>query len=86
MTYEWLNLKQGNKIVDEYELEFSRLLCFAGEGYRDNERMKVQKFQNGLNPQIRHDVKMFELTTLTAVVHKVRVVESTKMEYKKQQQ
>ena len=33
MTSEWLNLNQGSKMVDEYELEFSRLLCFAGEGY-----------------------------------------------------
>ena len=86
MTSEWLNLKQGNKTEDEYELEFSHLLCFASESYRDNERIKVQKFQSRLNPKIRHDVKMFELTTLTVIVHKARVVESTKVEYKKQQQ
>ena len=72
--------------MDEYKLEFSYILCFASEGYRDNERMKVQKFQSRLNPEIRHNVKMFELTTLTVVVHKVRVVESTKVECKKQQQ
>ena len=73
-------------MVDGYELEFSCLLCFAGEGYQTNERMKAQKFQNGLNPEIKHDIKMFELTTLTAVVHKAKVVESTKLECKKQQQ
>ena len=55
MASEWLNLKQGNKTVDEYELEFSRLLRFASEGYRDNEWMKVHKFQNELNPQIKYD-------------------------------
>ena len=59
MMVEWLNLKQDNRMVDEYEMEFSRLLRFVGEGYRDNERMKVQKFQNRLNPEIHHDVKMF---------------------------
>ena len=46
--------------------------------------MKVQKFQNGLNPEIRHDVKMFELTTLSTAVHKARVVERNKFECKKQ--
>ena len=52
MTTDWLNLKQGNRIVDEYELKFNHLLRFAGEGYRENERIEVQKFQNGLNPEI----------------------------------
>ena len=56
MTFKWLNLKQGSRTVDEYELEFSRLLRLADEGYRDNERIKVYKFQNWLNPEIRHDV------------------------------
>ena len=65
MTSEWINLKQWSKIDDEYELEFSHLLRFAGEGHQAKESMKVQKFQNGLNPKIRHDLKMFELTTLT---------------------
>ena len=69
MTSEWLLLRQDNKTVDEYEREFSRLLRFAGEGYRENERMMVQKVQNGLNPEIHRDVKMFELTTLAAVIH-----------------
>ena len=84
MITEWLILKQDNQTVDEYEMEFSRLLRFAGERYRNNERMKVQKFQNGLNPEIHHDVKMFELTTLSAAVHKAQVVERNKVECKKQ--
>ena len=46
--------------------------------------MKVQKFQNGLNPEIYHDVKMFELTTLSVAVHKDQVIERNKLEYKKQ--
>ena len=44
MIAEWLSLKQDNWTVDEYEMELSRLLQFAGEGYRNNEQMKVQKF------------------------------------------
>ena len=85
MTSEWLLLKQDNKTVDEYEREFSRLLWFSSEGYRENERMMVQKFQNGLNPKICHDVNLFELNTLLAVVHKARVVERNKLDCKKQQ-
>ena len=83
MTCEWLCLKQDNKTVDEYEREFSRLLRFAREGYRENERMMAQKFQNGLNPEIHLDVKMFELTTLVAMVHKTRVIKRNKLECKK---
>ena len=44
MTSDWLVLRQGNKSVDEYEADLSRPLQFAGEGYHENERMKVQKF------------------------------------------
>ena len=84
MMAEWLNLQLDNRMVDEYEMEFSLLLQFTGEGYRDNDQMKVQKFQNGLNPEIHHDVKMFELTTLSAAVHKAQVVERNKVECKKQ--
>ena len=83
MTSEWINLKQGSKTVDEYKLEFSCLLHFVGQGYRDNERMKIQKFKNELNLKIRHDVKMFELTTLTAFIHKARLVERNKLECRK---
>ena len=40
--------------------------------------MKVQKFQDGLNPELRHAVKTFELTTLSAVAHKAKVIEQSK--------
>ena len=46
----------------------------------------MQKFQNGLNPEIKYDVKMFEVTTLSVVVHKAGVIERNKVECKKQQQ
>ena len=64
MVSDWLKLRQGSKTVDEYEAEFNRLLRFAGVGYREDELMKVQKFQDGLSPDLRHAVKTFELTTL----------------------
>ena len=62
------------------------MLRFAGEGYRDNERMKVKKFQNRLNAEIRDDVKLFELQTLSAVVSKAWLVEKTKGDCKRPQQ
>ena len=41
MTSNWLVLRQGNRSLDEFEADFTRLLQFAGEGYHENERMKV---------------------------------------------
>ena len=41
MVSDWLKLRQGSKIVDEYEAEFNRLLRFAGVRYREDELMKV---------------------------------------------
>ena len=78
MVSNWLKLRQGSKTVDEYEAEFNRLLRFAGVGYRDNETMKLQKFQDGLNPDLRHAVKTFELTTFSAGAHKAKVIEQSK--------
>ena len=40
--------------------------------------MKMQKFQDGLSPDLRHAVKSFELTTLSAVAHKAKVIEQSK--------
>ena len=80
MTLDWLKLKQGGMSMDEYEAEFSRLLRFAGKDYHENERMKIQKFQSGLDPEIRHEVKVFELTTLSAAIHKAKVIERSRIE------
>ena len=78
MVSDWLRLKQGSKTVDEYEAEFNRLLRFAGVGYREDEMMKVQKFQDGLNSELRQAVKTFELTTFHEVAHKAKVIEQSK--------
>ena len=67
--------------MNEYEAEFSRLLRFSREEYQDNERMKVQKFQNGLNSEIQHEVKVFKLATLSSVIHKAKVIEKSKIDY-----
>ena len=61
--------------MDEYKAEFNRLLRFAGVGYREDEKMKMQKLQDGLSPDLRHAVKTFELTTLSAVAYKAKVIE-----------
>ena len=37
-------LKQGNRLVAEYEAEFNLLMKFALEGVRDQELTKIQKF------------------------------------------
>ena len=78
MVSDWLKLRQGSKTVDEYEAEFNHLLRFVGVGYHEDELMKVQKFQDGLSPDLRHAVKTLELTTLSMVAHKAKVIEQSK--------
>ena len=78
MISDWLKLRQGSKTVDECEAEFNRLLRFAGVRYHEDELMKVQKFQDGLRPDLRYAIKTFELTTLSAVAHKAKVIEQSK--------
>ena len=70
--------EQKSKSVEEYQVYFNRLLRFAGDGYRENEQMKVQKFHTRLNAEIRHQVKSFELDMLSAIAHKARFIEQSK--------
>ena len=62
----------------EYETEFNRLLKFAPKGIRDQERIKIQKFRDGLNPELRHDICRFELASLGAMVNKAKMMEESR--------
>ncbi|KAM3208934.1 hypothetical protein ACQJBY_063553 [Aegilops geniculata] len=53
MDFALRNIKQGNKTVDEYEAEFSKIVHFV-EHINQNEREKARRFFEGLNPQYRH--------------------------------
>ncbi|XP_074327718.1 uncharacterized protein LOC141665632 [Apium graveolens] len=69
MEIKFLELKQGNMSVTEYEAKFTKLARFVLEQV-DTEEKRAQRFQQGLQPWIRSRVAVFELTTYTAVVQK----------------
>ena len=57
MLGQFLSLRQGNRSVAEYEAEFNKLVKFTPEGIRDSDRAKIQKFKDGLNVELHHDVQ-----------------------------
>ena len=75
MLGQLLALQQGNRTVTEYEAEFNWLVKFTPEGIRDNERTKIQKFQDGMNLELQLDVRACEGTTLGALVNKAKAME-----------
>ena len=80
MLSQLLLQKQGNRSVAEYEIEFNLLMKFSPEGIRDQKRIKIQKFRDGLNPELRHDIHGFELTNLRAMVNKAKMMEESRSE------
>ncbi|KAM0929348.1 hypothetical protein ACQ4PT_001457 [Festuca glaucescens] len=47
------NIKQGNKTVDEYDTEFSKIVHFV-DHINHNEPEKARRFFEGLNSEYRH--------------------------------
>lgn len=79
MMVDFMNLK-GYGSVKKYEAEFSRLMRFTLEGFHDNERTKVQKFLNRLELELGHELRGFELATLSTVVNKAMLLEQSRNE------
>ena len=52
MLSQFLGLKQGNRSVAQYEVEFNRLVKFTPKGIKDSNRAKIQKFRNCLNVEL----------------------------------
>ncbi|XP_074346668.1 uncharacterized protein LOC141685472 [Apium graveolens] len=67
MEIKFLELKQGNLLVTDYEVKFTELARFVPEQV-DTDEKRAKRFQQGLKPWICSRVKVFELTTYTAVV------------------
>ena len=59
----------------DYEVEFNHLIKFTPQGIRDSERTKIQRFRDGLNLELQHYVKGFEVDTLGALVKKAKAME-----------
>ncbi|XP_037446316.1 uncharacterized protein LOC119316015 [Triticum dicoccoides] len=71
---EFLELKQGNKSVGEYEIEFSRLARFALE-FVQTDGSKARRFESGLRQPLKRRVEAFELNTFRDVVNKAQLLE-----------
>ena len=67
MEMKFLELKQGNMSVLEYEARFTELSRFA-PNYVDTERKKAKRFQQGLKSWICSKLAILELDTYAAVV------------------
>ena len=59
----------------DYEAEFNHLVKFTPPGIWDSEGTKLQRFRDGLNLELQHDVQGFEMTTLEALVSNVKSME-----------
>ena len=74
MEIKFLELKQEDMTVAEYEMKFTELSKFVPE-YVDTEPKKAKRFQHGLKPWIRSRVAVFELQNYASVVQKAMIVE-----------
>ncbi|XP_074352093.1 uncharacterized protein LOC141691255 [Apium graveolens] len=74
LEMRFLDLKQENMTLAEYEVKFSELARFVPE-YVNTEVKKVKIFQQGLKPWIRSQVALLEIRTYAALVQKAMIVE-----------
>ena len=83
MERKFLELKQGNMTVLEYEKKFTELSRFVTK-YVSTEEEKAQRFQQGLEYWIRDRVSMFEIETYAGVVQKAALIESNGAQSRKE--
>ncbi|XP_074342767.1 uncharacterized protein LOC141680439 [Apium graveolens] len=75
MELKFLELKQGNMSVAEYEAKFTELSRFVPYHVNTDEK-KAKRFQQGLKPYIQNRIAVFEITNYTTLVQKAAIVES----------
>ena len=75
MELKFLELKQGNMSVTDYEGKFEELSRYV-PSYVDTDRKKAKRFQQGLKPWIIGKVAIFELDTYAGVVQKAMIAET----------
>ena len=85
MGLKFLELKQGNMLVADYESKFEELSRFV-PSYMDTDRKKAKKFQQGLKPWIRGKVAIFELDTYAGVMQKVMIMETESEMFQKEKE
>ncbi|XP_074337370.1 uncharacterized protein LOC141674559 [Apium graveolens] len=74
LEMRFLNHRQEDMTVAEYEVKFSELIRFASE-YVKTGAKKAKRFQQGLKPGIRSQVALLEIRNYTALVQKAMIVE-----------
>ncbi|XP_017239655.1 uncharacterized protein LOC108212440 [Daucus carota subsp. sativus] len=67
MELKFLELKQENLSVSEYEAKFTELARFVPE-YVNTDEQRAKRLQQGLKPWLRSRVAAYELTSYAAVV------------------
>ncbi|XP_017227566.1 uncharacterized protein LOC108203280 [Daucus carota subsp. sativus] len=75
MELQFLELKQGDMSVAEYERKFAELARFVPT-YIDTDRKRAKRFQQGLKAWIRGKLAILELDTYAAVVQKAMIAET----------
>lgn len=75
MDLKFLELKQNNMSVADYEAKFTELSRFVPE-FVDTEEKKANRFQQGLKQWIQNRVAILELTDCATLVQKASIVES----------
>ncbi|XP_063945950.1 uncharacterized protein LOC135151431 [Daucus carota subsp. sativus] len=75
MELQFLELKQGDMAVAEYEKKFAELARFVPT-YVDTDRKRAKRFQQGLKAWIRGKLAILELDTYAAVVQKAMIAET----------
>ncbi|KAK1379508.1 hypothetical protein POM88_026252 [Heracleum sosnowskyi] len=85
MELKFLELKQGNMAVPQYETKFTELARFVPM-YVDTEKKKANRFQQGLRSWIRSKLAILELDTYATVVQKTMIAEAESDSYMKERE
>lgn len=78
---DFLELKQGDMTVREYETKFSAMYRFAK---KVDDQELAEHFVHGLNHHIRRVVAPLDLGTLAEALHRTIITEQENLDYKKE--
>ncbi|XP_028117390.1 uncharacterized protein LOC114315013 [Camellia sinensis] len=71
---EFMELKQGNKSIAEYEAQFTKLACFAPHMV-DTDYKKARQFEGGLRDPILDKINVLKLPTYVDVLDRALIAE-----------
>ncbi|XP_074351622.1 uncharacterized protein LOC141690746 [Apium graveolens] len=74
LEMRFMDLRQEDMTVAEYEVKFSELARFVPE-YVNTEAKKAKRFQTGLKPRIQSQMVLLKIRTYVVLVQKAMIVE-----------